>query len=86
MNDWKAPKFVELTFVARLPRHRWRPNEMVTSCTMGAPASVRAAAICSAVMRFSVPSSRISPMGSWLPVSTTGLARPGSMNESAEAV
>lgn len=27
---------MELTFVARLPRHRWRPKEMATSCTMRA--------------------------------------------------
>ena len=73
--------------MARLPRQRWLPKQMATSCTMGLPvAASRAAAICRAVIRFPVPSSRISPMGSCEPVSTTGLATLPSMNDSAEAV
>jgi len=39
-----------------------------------------------AVMRFSRPSVRSTPMGIWLPVKTTGLERFSSMKLSAEAV
>ena len=37
-------------------------------------------------MRFSRASDRAAPMGIWDPVSTTGLERFSSINESAEAV
>ena len=48
---------------------------MATSCTIGRPSGVVAAAICTAVMRFSSLSVRTSPMGSCDPVMMTGLAR-----------
>ncbi len=59
---------------------------MATSCTIGSPLKVVAAAICRAVMRFSSPSVRTSPIGSCEPVMITGLSRWASMNERAEAV
>ena len=59
---------------------------MATSCTMASPLGVMAAATCRAVMRFSSPSVRTSPMGNWLPVMITGLCRFSSMKLSADAV
>ena len=50
---------------------------------MACPSSL-AAAISMAVIRFSLPSVRSTPMGIWLPVNTTGLPRFSSMKLRAE--
>ena len=47
---------------------------------------MRAEAISMAVIRFSRPSVRSTPIGIWLPVKTTGLARFSSRKLRAEAV
>ncbi len=48
---------------------------MATSCTIGLPSASLAAATCKAVIRFSSPSVRTSPIGSWLPVISPGLRK-----------
>lgn len=58
---------------------------MQTSGTMGRPHESLDAAISIDDMRFSFPSVRSMPIGSWLPVKTTGLAMSPSMKLRADA-
>ena len=53
---------------------------------MAVPSGFLAAAISMAVMRFSFPSVRKVPIGSWEPVRMTGLLRFSSIKLNAEAV
>ena len=59
---------------------------MHTSGTIAVPSGFFAAAISIAVMRFSFPSVRKVPIGSWEPVRITGLLRFSSIKLKAEAV
>ena len=79
-------KFSALILVVRLPRISSFSKKMHTSGTIGVPSGCLAAAISMAVMRFSFPSVRRVPMGSWEPVRMTGLERFSSMKLRAEAV
>ena len=58
---------------------------MLTSGTMAWPSASFAEAISTAEIRFSFPSVLGTPIGSWLPVNTTGLARFSSMKLRADA-
>ena len=53
---------------------------------MAVPSGCLAAAISMEVIRFSLPSVRNMPMGSWLPVKMTGLLKFSNMKLRAEAV
>lgn len=64
---------------ARQPRITFRSKARNTP---GTPE----AAMARAVRRFSMPSLRGWAMGSWAPVSTTGMEMPRSIKESTEAV
>ena len=75
----KASKSVVRIFTARQPSITFRSKARNT------PAAPEAA-MARAVRRFSMPSLKGWAMGSWAPVSTTGVAMPRSMKESTEAV
>ena len=75
----KASKSVVRVLTARQPRITFRSKARNTP---GTPE----AAMARAVRRFSMPSLRGWAMGSWAPVSTTGMEMPRSIKESTEAV
>ena len=75
----KASKSVVRIFTARQPSITFRSKARNT------PAAPEAA-MARAVRRFSMPSLKGWAMGSWAPVSTTGMAMPRSMKERTEAV
>ena len=86
LGDWKASKLSAFALVLRLPRIRREPKKIATSGTMALPSGRFAAAISTAETRFSLPSVRGAPIGSWLPVRITGFERFLSMKLRAEAV
>ena len=59
---------------------------MQTSGTIAVPSGCRAAAISMLVKRFSLPSVRNCPMGSWLPVMITGFDSPSRIKLRKDAV
>ena len=63
-------------------------GDIVVEISGGSPtqSTGRAAAISTAVIRFSLPSVRSFPIGNWLPVRITGLLKSSSMKLRAEAV
>ena len=75
----KASKSRVRVFTARQPRMTFRSK---ATKTPGAPEQ----AMAKAMRRFSRASVRGCSMGSWLPVSTTGMGMPRSMKLSTEAV
>ena len=86
LGERKASNALEFTFVERLPLSSWELKKMLTSGTMALPRMSLAAAISTADTRFSLPSVRGEPMGSWLPVKITGLCRWSSMKLSTDAL
>ena len=84
-GDWKARNTSELTFVDLFPLIRSESKHTQTSGTAGCPSSSLAEAISTAEMRFSFPSVRGTPIGSWLPVKMTGFVSPSSMKLNADA-
>jgi hypothetical protein len=86
LGDAKALNASALYLVERLPLSRSESKQMHTSGTLAWPSASFAAAISTADIRFSFPSVRGTPIGSWLPVKTTGLVSPSSMKLSVEAL
>ena len=86
LGERKASKLSALTLVVRLPLIRREPKNIATSGTIALPSGRFAAAISTEETRFSFPSVRGAPIGSWLPVRITGLERFLSIKLRADAV
>lgn len=82
----ESVEILGIDFGGTVAPHQLVSKKMHTSGTIGVPSGCLAAAISIAVIRFSFPSVRRVPMGSWEPVRMTGLERFSSMKLRAEAV
>mgnify|MGYP006991662917 CR=1 FL=1 len=84
-SERNALKLSELILVVLFPLIRMLSKHMQTSGTMALPSESLAVAISTDEIRFSLPSVRGEPIGSWLPVNITGFVSPSIMKLRTEA-